>query len=149
MIRIVIDSSSDLQLGEALIRNLDLVSITIQVGEHSYLDGVDLDRDTFYKELAESSDFPKTSQPSPQAFLDIFENAKEKGEEVVCILLSSALSGTCQSAYLARTMADYDKIHIVDSLSATGLIRILIDRACELRDKGFSAAQIAADLETL
>ncbi len=74
-------------------------------------------------------DFPKTSQPSPQEFLDVFEEVKEKGDELICILLSSALSGTYQSAQLARSMADYDKIYIIDSLSAVVAIRILCDTA--------------------
>lgn len=149
MIRIIIDSSSDFQLEEATAKNMDLVSLSVIVGEDSYLDGVNLDRDVFYKNLAETTEFPKTSQPSPQAFLDIFLNAKEKGDDVICILLSSALSGTCQSAVLAKNMADYDNIYIVDSLSATCSIRILADHACELRDKGYSAAEIVDVLENL
>ena len=149
MIRIVIDSSSDYQLQEATAQNMEFVSISVTVGEQSYMDGVDLDRDEFYKNLAESTEFPKTAQPSPQAFLDIFQHAKECGDDVICILLSSGLSGTCQSAHLAKNMVDYDKIYIVDSLAATCLIRVLIEQACALRDKGCSAAEIVDMLENL
>ena len=49
----------------------------------------------------------------------MFEEVKEKGDEIICILLSSALSGTYQSAQLARSMADYDKIYIVDASTET------------------------------
>lgn len=106
MIRIIVDSSSDYQLEEIKQKNMELVPLSITIGEHSYLDGINLDRDDFYKMLTETSNFPKTSQPSPQAFLNIFEDAKEKGDDCICILLSSGLSGTCQSAYLAKDLSE-------------------------------------------
>lgn len=149
MIRIIVDSSSDYQLEEIKQKNMELVPLSITIGEHSYLDGINLDRDDFYKMLTETSDFPKTSQPSPQAFLDIFEDAKEKGDDCICILLSSGLSGTCQSAYLAKDMSDYDNIYIIDSLAAVCIIRILAERACQLRSEGFAAMDIVAAIEAL
>lgn len=51
-------------------------------------------------------EFPKTSQPSPHKFLEVFEDAKENEDSVICILLSSKLSGTCQSAHLAKDIAE-------------------------------------------
>ena len=62
----------------------------------------------------------------------------------MAILLSSALSGTYQSAVLARQMADYEGIHLIDSLTATGVIRVLADYAKGLADQGRSAAEVAA-----
>ena len=94
--------------------------------------------------LVNGETFPKTSQPSPQVFLDLFEQAKKDGDEIVAILLSSALSGTYQSAVLARQMADYEGIHLIDSLTATGVIRVLADYAKGLADQGRSAAEVAA-----
>lgn len=149
MIRILVDSSSDYQMEELKEKNIDLVSIKITIGEKSYIDGVDLKRNDFYRILEETGEFPKTSQPSPQEFLDIFSEVKEKGDEIVCILLSSALSGTYQSAVLAKSMADYDKIYLIDSLSATYTIKIMADHACKLRRKGAGAAEIAKELEAL
>lgn len=149
MIRILIDSASDYPLEEAKKKNMELVSIQITVGEKNYRDGIDLDRNDFYSILEESGAFPKTSQPSPQEFLDIFRDVKEKGDEIICILLSSSLSGTYQSAFLAKNMADYDKIYLVDSLSATYCIKVMADYACRLRDEGTDAAQIAKKVEAL
>ncbi len=148
MIRIIVDSSADIQAEELQTQNIELVPINITIGEHSYQDGIDLKRDDFYKMLAENDQFPKTSQPSPQAYLDIFLDAKEKGEDVICITVSSVLSGTYQSAMLARTMADYDNIYIVDSLGATHIIHIMADYACSLRAGGLNAPAIAAALES-
>lgn len=149
MIRIIVDSSADFQAKELQAKQIELVPITVTIGDRSYLDGIDLKRDTFYEILTESGEFPKTSQPSPQAFLDAFLDAKAKGDDVICITVSSALSGTCQSAMLARTMADYDNIYIVDSLAATHIIRIMADYACTLRTQGLHAPAIAAALQIL
>ena len=149
MIRIIVDSSADYQAKELQAQNIELVPITVTIGDCSYLDGIDLERDTFYKILSESGQFPKTSQPSPQAYLDVFLDAKEKNDDVICITVSSALSGTCQSATLAKSMADYDNIHIVDSLGATHIIRLMADYACALRGQGLDTPAIVAALVTL
>ena len=149
MIRIIVDSSADYQAKELQAQNIELVPITVTIGDRSYLDGIDLERDTFYEILAESGQFPKTSQPSPQSYLDVFLDAKEKNDDVICITVSSALSGTCQSATLAKSMADYNNIHIVDSLGATHIIRLMADYACALRAQGLTAPAIVAALVTL
>ena len=132
MIHILVDSAADFSKKEIEEKGIHLVPLQVSFQEEQYLDGVNLERDEFYEKLVHGKVFPKTSQPSPQEFLDVFEDVKEKGDEIICILLSSALSGTYQSAQLARSMADYDKIYIVDSLSAVVAIRILCDTALDL-----------------
>lgn len=149
MIRIIVDSSADYTKERLEEAGLELVPIGVAIDGKSFLDGVDLGKDDFYEIMTNSNDFPKTSQPSPQAFLDVFEDAKKKGDDVICILLSSALSGTNQSANLAKDMAEYDNIYIVDSLSATYPIKIMAEYANKLRNEGFAAADIAAKLEEL
>lgn len=149
MIRIVVDSSSDYQTEEIREKKLDLVTITITIGGKQYVDGVDLDRNQFYEILEETGEFPKTSQPSPQQFLDIFLDAKEKGDEVVCITLSSALSGTYQSALLAKDMAEYEPIYIIDSRTATCNIKVLADYARNLADSGQNAEEMVRQIEEL
>lgn len=147
MIRILVDSSADYTAEEAKQNNLELVSINITMGGKNYLDGVDITRDEFYDLLVSSQDFPMTAQPSPQDFLDIFEDAKEKGDQLIYLSLSSGLSGTFQSATLAKSMAEYDEIYLVDTLSATRAIRLMAEYACKLREEGKDAATIAAVLE--
>ena len=143
MIRILVDSSSDYTLEEIHQKNIDLVPISITIGDKIYRDGIDLGRDEFYEVLASTKEFPKTAQPSPQSFLDIFREVKENGDEIICILLSSGLSGTYQSAVLARNMADYDGIYLIDSLAATYNIKVMADYAIRLRAEGFAAGEIA------
>ena len=149
MVRILADSSSDCMLSELQEKNIDLIPISVTFQGKEYRDGIDIDKNEFFKNLTESDDFPQTSQPSPQVFLDVFKDVKKNNDEIVCILLSSSLSGTYQSAMLAKTMANYDKIYIVDSLTASYPIKIMLDYACELRGKGFSAKDIASKIENL
>lgn len=149
MVRILVDSSSDYTVAETKEKNIELVSIKIAIGDKTYVDGYDLGRDEFYELLARSGKFPSTSQPSPQDFLDIFEEVKEAGDSLVCILLSSALSGTFQSATLAKNMVDYEQIYLIDSLSATYTIKVMADYACRLRAEGCDAQEIAKRVEAL
>ena len=78
MIRILVDSASDYTLAEAVSKNMDFVSISVAIGENTYRSGVDATHDELYEKMAELKDFPKTSQPSPDQFLKIFEDAKGK-----------------------------------------------------------------------
>lgn len=147
MIRFLLDSSADYSASELKELNMELVPITITIGGKSYRDGIDISKDELYQMLIESDEFPMTSQPSPQDFLDIFEDVKEKGDSLIFLSLSSGLSGTFQSATLAKNMVEYDEIYLVDTLSATRAIRIMVEYACKLRDEGNDAATIAAKLD--
>lgn len=147
MIRILLDSSADFSAEEAKERNLELVPINITLNDKNYRDGVDITKDEFYDLLVASEAFPMTAQPSPQDFLDIFEDVKEKGDQLIYLSLSSALSGTFQSATLAKSMVEYDDIYLIDTLSATRAIRLMAEYACKLKEEGKDAATIAAELE--
>ena len=91
MIRILLDSSADFSAQEAKERNVELVSINITLNGKNFLDGVDITKDEFYELLTTTEEFPKTAQPSPQDYVDIFEDAKEKGDSIVYLSLSSGL----------------------------------------------------------
>lgn len=149
MIRFLVDTSSDYTVKEIKEKGMELVPLHITIGEADYRDGYDLSKDRFYELLTSSEEFPKTSQPTPQDFVDIFEDAQEKGDELICILLSSKLSGTYQSATLAKNIVEYDKIYLIDSLTATHGIRLMADYAQELANAGKSAKEIVAVLEEM
>lgn len=149
MIKIYVDSSADYESHELQSRNLQLIPLSVTMNGKTYADGVDLKKNEFFEMLISNEEFPKTSQPSPQEFLSVFKDAKEKGDDVICILLSSALSGTYQTAMLAKNMVNYENIYIIDSLSATYPIRIMTDYACSLVSQGFSAKVIADKVNEL
>ena len=149
MIRILVDSSSDILANDYPEKVCSVIPLKVNFDGEEYFDGVNLDRNEFYEKLTGSQVFPKTSQPSPQAFLEMFEEAKETGDEVIAVLLSSKISGTYQNALLAKSMADYEKIYVVDSLSASYGIQFLVNEAFKLIDEGMEAAQIVERIEEL
>lgn len=145
MVRIVVDSTADLRPETR--KRVDVVPLTIHFGKEEYVDGVDLSAAAFYKKLAVCKELPTTSQAAPYAFSEMFEKAVEAGDTVVAVVVSAALSGTCQSAMIAA--ADYPgKVFVVDSRNIAIGSAILTDYALELVDKGLSAEEIAAELET-
>lgn len=142
-IRILTDSTCDLSPQEAQERDIWLIPMQVLFGDTPYLDNVDIDHTTFYQMLAQSETFPTTTQLTPNEFLPWFERARDAGDEVVCIPLAATLSGTYQNACLAKELCGYEGIHIVDARMATTPLRMVVDYACALREKGLSALDIA------
>ncbi len=149
-IHIITDSAADFTRQERQALRLGAVPIQVLFGEETYLSGETLDRATFWARLL-NGEQATTSQPAPDAFLRAFEQAIADGGEALYIAISSALSGTMQSAMIARSMLDHgDRVHIVDSRSASIGQKLLVMTACRLRDEGrHSAAQIAREIEAL
>lgn len=105
--------------------------------------------DSFWQRVLDGA-VVKTSQPAPGVFQEAFEEAVNAGEEVLCINISSALSGTLQSARIAAAELESDLIHIVDSLTGAAAQKLLVLYACRLRDEGrLRAKEIAQKLEEL
>ena len=146
MVKIMLDSGSD---GKFVHPHDYHVSLTVEIADRVYKDGVDLRPQRFYKLLTTTEAFPKTSQPSPEEFAACFQQAKEKGEEVVYLALSSGLSGTLQSANIAKNMVEYDNIHIVDTRTATHMIGMLAGYAAKLAEDGLGGAEIAEKVTQL
>ncbi len=147
MIQILTDSTADISPAEARELGVWVVPLQLNMNGEMYQDGIDLPIETFYDMLEKSDKLPTTSQPSPELFLQYFEQAKETGDTVICILLSSALSGTCQSAQIAKEESDYDNIFIVDSKNATLAQSLLVHRALQRVRDNWTAQEIVDDLE--
>lgn len=148
-VRIITDSASDLtQEDIAALGNprLTVLPLSVTFGETTYLDGVNLNHRRFYELLVEGDDLPMTGQVNPYAFEEAISEARNAGEEVVVITLSSKLSGTNGSALTAA--ANFDEgVYVVDSKSVTVGERILVDYALCLVGEGLGAADIACALE--
>ena len=147
MVRIITDSTSDILPAEAARLGIDRVPLKVIFGDTAYLEGIDLSMEEFYRRLAAATTLPTTSQPGPADFLPAFEAVRDAGDSAVVILLSGALSGTVQSAVIAKEMAVYDPIYIVDSRTTILGLRLLVEYALRLRETGMDAAAIAATLE--
>ncbi len=143
-IRIITDSGCDMLPPCA--PNLTVLPLTITFGEESFLDGVELDHHRFYEKLIEGEELPTTSQIAPAAFEEAFQRAVDAGEAVVCVTLSSKLSGTYQSARIAAE-GFAGQVWVVDSENVTIGQRLLVERAVELAGQGMDAAQLSARLD--
>ena len=149
MVRIITDSAADFEPDE--LRDLGICCASMQVcfGDDEYKENENLTKELFYDLLKNSPDFPKTSQPTPFDFENLLADFKDSGDECVIITISSALSGTYQNASLVKEMLDYEDCYVVDSLSATGGERLLVEQAVKMRDSGKSAKEIGDTLENL
>ena len=143
-VKIIVGSTCDIE--ENIKKDLIVVPLHVTFGEEDFLDSVDITKDEFYERLEKKEEFPKTSQPTPVAFMDVYKKVIDKGDEAVVIVLSSKLSGTYQSAKLASQGLE-DKIFIVDSLNVSNAEGALVEYALKLVEEGKSAREIAELLE--
>ena len=149
MIRIITDSAADFEPQELEQLHITCIPLSVHFGEADYQENVNLAKTQFYELLLHSEEPPKTSQAAPQTLLDLFEDAVKNGEEVIYFTLSSALSGTYQSAVMAKNLADSPLCHVVDSRNATGGQRMVLEYAVRLRDEGKTAKEIIDATEAL
>lgn len=141
--RIVVDSTADI-LPEYL-DQIHTVPLTVSFGEEEYIDGVTIDHRTFYQKLIETDAMPSTSQASPAAFAEQYDQAAAADEEVVVITISSKLSGTYQSAMIAATGCS--SVYVVDSENASVGCGILVGLALRYLRDGMTASAIAEKLQ--
>ena len=141
-IRIITDSASDINAAQAEKWKVTVLPLTTIFGDEAYLDGVTLDHKTFYEKLIETDVMPTTSQLSPAAYEAAFRSAIEAGDSVLCLTVSSKLSGCCQSAHIAAAEVEGEVV-IVDTLSVSLGMQTLVETACTLRDARESIHEIA------
>jgi DegV family protein with EDD domain len=142
-IRIVTDSTADLSPEQVSRYGIKVVPITVNFGSDSFADGVDLPAAEFYKKLTSGSELPKTSQPSPEAFCQAYNEIAGGGEVILSIHISGKLSGTLNSAELASKMVDHE-VHPIDSRNASQGIGRSVLIAAEASKRGMELAEILA-----
>ncbi len=143
-VRIIVDSTTDMT--PAVAARVKLVHLTVRFGQEELVDGVDINTQQFYTRLTQSDELPTTSQPTPYAFVSLFSEAVAAGEDVVCITISSKLSGTYQSATIAAENFP-GRVFVVDSQNVTIGASVLTEYALKLVDDGLSAEEIAMELQ--
>ena len=146
MVKILIDSASDIEQEEAQKMGLSMIPMEIGFGDETFWDGVNLSHVQFFEKLIESDTFPKTSQINEYRWNEIFENMTKDGDQVIAITISSKLSGTYACAKrAAKRFAG--QVFAVDSLNATAGERILGEYALRLLKDGKSAETVVEELE--
>jgi len=148
--KIITDSSCDLP--DSVLREYDIEVVPLTntfPGEGEYLEGVDLSKEQFQEKLKNARILPRTTAVDPNRFLAAFQKALKETGEVIYVGLSSRLSGTYQAASLAREMLGSDRIHLIDSLSASMGVGVLAFRAAQLVRKGMALPVLLEKLNHL
>lgn len=127
MLRIVVDSGSSIKQEEREKYGVDILPLRVQMGEDSFLDGVDLSVDEFYNRLINLNEFPKTSLPSLEDAQKLVEDYTAQGDDVLIITISSGISGTFQT--MRMLFEENEKVTVFDSQMAVGGVRFLVQEA--------------------
>jgi DegV family protein with EDD domain len=146
-IAIVTDSTADLTPELRARYGITMVPLSVQIGDRSYRDQIDISTDEFIDQLRGSTVLPTTSQPSPDRFETQFRELAADHDAIVAVLLSSKLSATMQSAMMAAEAVAGDiPVEVVDSRSGSMGLGLQVIRAAELAQTGLSAPDLASQL---
>ena len=141
MLRIVTDGAADMPAGWEQEYDIKVIPINIQFGDTTYLQGVDLSNEDFYRLVEESGKIPKTSQPSPFQFKEFYEKVAKAGETILSMHVTSKLSGTFASAVTASVELG-DKFNIVPFDSGAGSAALgMMCREARLMERAGSTTQ--------
>ena len=144
----IVDSTA--YISQELILHPDFFSVPLNIhfGEKQFVDGVDLTPTQLYQKIKVTDDIPKTSQPSPGDFAELFKKVGEQYEQAIAIHLSGKLSGTLAASKAGAEIADFP-VTFIDSLSLSYGITGMIERGMEMYDSGVPIPEIIAQLEKM
>ncbi|KZL90148.1 DegV family protein [Clostridium magnum] len=145
-IKIITDSTSDLPLDVVEKYDIEVIPLLVSFGEETYKDGIDINLPTLLQKMNGTSQFPRTAQINPQRFLECYKRYLDEGYKIVSIHISSKMSGTYQSACVAKEMLETDDIVVIDSLSVTSGLGLLAIKAAKLKEAGLEINQIYEEI---
>lgn len=150
MIKIAMDTAGDLPSGWQEKYNIDLIPINIIHEGKTYLQGIDLKYDDFYRIVEESNTIPSTSQPTPYQFVEFYREIAKPEDTVISIHVTEKLSGTMSSAKRAAEELK-GELNIIpfDSASGTICLGLMARAAREMEQNGISVDEIVKKLETI
>lgn len=146
---IITDSASDLSLDVMNQNNIKFASMLIELKGESFLDKVDLMPNDFYDKIKKENIMPKTSQPNPGTFERLFREELDKGNKIICITISSNLSGTYNSACIAKDLLESDDIFIIDSKCGSSGEGLIVLEAAKMISEGLEVDDILSNLKTI
>ncbi|APC80318.1 DegV family protein [Clostridium botulinum] len=141
-IKIITDSTADLPKDIIEKYDIEVIPLFVSFGDKVYKDGVDIKLEQLFTKIEKENVFPQTSQVNPQRFYEYYKKYIDKGYSIISIHISSKMSGTYQSACLAKDMLDSDNITVIDSNNVTSGLGLLVIKACKLKDEGLSMEEI-------
>ena len=148
-IKIITDSTLDLQSDIIKEKDIEVLPLLINFGEESYLDGVEINTKEMLDRIERENVLPTTAQVTPNRFEEVFKKYLDEGYKIVTLVLSSEMSGTYQSACIAKNMLDSDDIVVIDSRNVTSGLGVLVLKACEFRDNGDNIFEIEEKIKNI
>jgi DegV family protein with EDD domain len=145
MVKIITDSSADLPKEFIDKYNISVVPLTITLNGKDYLESIDITSEEFFKRMFVSEELPKTSQPSPAQFGEVFKKMP-KDEDAICLTISSGLSGSYQSACVGKDISGTN-VHVFDTLAGSLAHGLMVIKAAELSAAGQTLDEIIEKLK--
>jgi len=145
-IHIVTDSTCDLTKEEVAQHGIHIVPLTIQIDDKTYIDGVDLEPQSFLGLMKNAKNLPKSSQPAPGKFKELYDELGKDGDQIISLHMTGGMSGTVESARQAAQMTDSD-VTVIDSRFIAIGLAIQIREAIKMRDAGATVEEIVERLE--
>ena len=146
-IRIITDGSCDFPKEIIERVNPSIVGVNVSFGEEIYIGGIEIDSQTFYNKMKENKELPKTSSPSPDRFIELYECE----EDLIVFTLTSKLSSTYSNAVLAKNMYleenPHKRIEVIDSQSGSIGVALMILKCYELIEEGKSMDEILDSID--
>lgn len=150
MLRIVTDGSADMPAGWLKDYQINIMPLQVRFGEKTYLQGVDLTGDAFYRMVREFREVPKTSLPSPEQIKAFYRSVAKRGETILSIHLASKLSGTFNAFQLAaRELANEYQIILFDSEAGSAGLGFMCREARRLWQAGVPVDRILDHLRSI
>lgn len=148
-IKIITDSTADLSNDIYNKYDIEVLPLLINFEEKSYLDGVEINPKMVFEKIEKEGILPTTAQVIPNRFMESYKKYLDEGYKIISIHMSSAMSGTYQSACIAKEMLESNDIVVIDSQNVTAALGILVLKAAKLRDKGYDIIQIENELNNI
>lgn len=145
-IHIVTDSTCDLTKEEVAQHGIHIVPLTIQIDGQTFIDGVDLEPQPFLGLMKNAKNLPKSSQPAPGKFKELYDELGQNGDKIISIHMTGGMSGTVESARQAAQMTDAD-VTVIDSRFIAIGLAIQLREAIKMRDAGATVEEIVTRLE--
>ncbi len=150
MLRLAIDTAGDIPASWVNEYDVEMIPINIHFGEQTFYQGVDLDNEGFYKLVDESGVIPKTSQPTPQQFVEFYRKIADPGDTILSIHVTSKLSGTFASAELAaRELEGEYNVIPFDSAAGSAAQGFMAKEARKMERNGSTIEAILERLKSI
>lgn len=141
-VKIIADSVADIPKHLAEANDITVLPLTVNFEDGSYRDGEDLTTDQFFEKLKEVKKLPTTSQVTPGTFVETFETCMKEYDAIVCLTMSSSMSGTFGCACAARDIVDPQNIVVIDSKAVTFGYGMIAIEAAQMAKEGKSLEEI-------